>query len=412
MNKFKTDNIEVERLSGCTNRIKNQKGVTIILVALLLVVLIGFVALAVDVGYYMVTRNELQNIADGAALAACSELGEIYRGMTPDAQKNYFLLEKDIEDIREKAVSIGESNQAGGLPEIIIELNDVIIGTWDGNSLTPILVQPDAVRVIARRQEDYANGPISTFFARIMGINTVNVWMDATAALTGQSTSGPGELELPVGISSYFFQDGVFCNDYIVFNPTNDPSSCAGWNSWDISPPNDNLLRQILDESVDSPGTTADETVFEFIGGNLSNPTFDELLLLFMRKGYDTDSLGDQIVDDVGNPIFAECWECDGTVPYLEEGQPAYYPDDKENPTPRNEHRWETSVVVYDRDDCSNPNTAIKIVGYAKISITNVQNAPEKRIEGKVLCNYFSNEPTRGGGGNFGLKGTIPGLVE
>ena len=69
-------------------------------------------------------------------------------------------------------------------------------------------------------------------------------------------------------------------------------------------------------------------------------------------------------------------------------------------------------VVVYDWDDCSNPNTAITIVGYSKISITNVQNAPEKRIEGKILCDYFSNEATRGGGGNFGLKGTIPGLVE
>ena len=32
--------------------------------------LVGFTALAVDVGNVMTTRNELQNIADGAALAA------------------------------------------------------------------------------------------------------------------------------------------------------------------------------------------------------------------------------------------------------------------------------------------------------------------------------------------------------
>jgi hypothetical protein len=44
--------------------------------------------------------------------------------------------------------------------------------------------------------------------------------------------------------------------------------------------------------------------------------------------------------------------------------------------------------------------------------MTNVQNAPAKRIEGKILCDLFSNSSTRGGGGNFGLKGTIPGLVE
>jgi Flp pilus assembly protein TadG len=414
MNEFKNHTIGKIRSFGCANRIKNQKGVTIILVALLMLVLIGFAALAIDVGYYMVTRNELQNIADGAALAACSELGEIYRLMPPDAQRNYTC---DPAPLVAKAVSIGTSNKAGGLQGITIAPADVIIGTWDGNSVTPTLAQPppDAVRVIARRQEGYADGPISTFLAGVLGINTIDVGMDATAALTGQSTSEPGELELPIGISHYFFQDDVFCNEFIVFSPTNDPDSCAGWNSWDISPPNDNLLRQILDESVDSPGTTANDTVFEFIGGNLSNPTFDELLLLFMRKGYDITSTGDPVLppDTDGNPIPGPLLQTvGGTVPYLEEGEQAYYPDDKNNPTPRNEHRWETSVVVYDWDDCSNPNTAITIVGYSKISITNVQNAPEKRIEGKILCDFFSNEATRGGGGNFGLKGTIPGLVE
>ncbi len=187
----------------------------------------------------------------------------------------------------DKALSIGTSNKAGGIQGITIAAEDVIIGDWDGisHTFTPGLDQPDAVRVIARRQEGYADGPISTFLARVLGIDTLDVRMDATAALTGQSTTEPGELELPIGISHYFFQDGeVFCNDFIVFNPTNDPDSCAGWNSYDISPPNDNLLRQILDGSVTSPGTTANDTAFNFIGGNLSNPTFDELLLLFMEK--------------------------------------------------------------------------------------------------------------------------------
>jgi hypothetical protein len=413
MNKFKIHKIGKIHSFGCANRIKDQKGVIIILVALLLVVLIGFAALAIDVGYYMVTRNELQNIADGAALAACSELGEIYRNMPLEDQSNYVC---DPTLLVAKAVSIGSNNKAGGLQGITIAEEDVIIGTWDSisHTFTQGPDQPDAVRVIARRQEGYADGPISTFLARVLGIDTVNVRMDATAALTGQSTTEPGELELPIGISSYFFQDGVFCNDFIVFNPTNDPDSCAGWNSYDISPPNDNLLRQILDGSVTSPGTTANDTAFNFIGGNLSNPTFDELLLLFMEKGYDITEGGEPVLTgDDGDPIAGPLLQTvGGTVPYLVEGEQAYYPDDRQNPTPRNLHRWETSVVVYDWDDCSNPNTTIVIAGYSKISITNVQNAPEKRIEGKVLCDFFSDETTRGGGGEYGIKGTIPGLVE
>ena len=47
----------------------NQRGVTAILVALLLVVLVGFTALAIDIGHLVLARNELQNAADAGALA-------------------------------------------------------------------------------------------------------------------------------------------------------------------------------------------------------------------------------------------------------------------------------------------------------------------------------------------------------
>ncbi len=392
----------------------NQKGVTLILVAVLMVVLFGFVALAIDVGYTMVAVNELQNIADGAALAACGELGAIYQDMASDAQMNYVVGGGDQSAIIAKAVDVGQNNRAGGLQGIDIRPADVLIGKWDGNDFIETNNQPDAVRVIARR-DGSANNPIGTFFARVIGVNTMAVSRDAIAALTGQSTTEPGELELPVGISSYFFQDGNFCNDFVVFSPANDPNSCAGWNSYDLSPPNDNLLRQILNEDVLSPETSAGETEFNFIGGNLSNPTFDALLLLFMRKGYDIDANGNPVLlDDDGYPVPGHLGDgFEGTVPMTyEDGTRAYYPDSNQNPTPRNMHVWETSVVVYGWDTCANPNTTIPIVGYSKIIITDVEDAPEKRIVGQVLCDVFSNEPTRGGGGSFGLKGTIPGLVQ
>ena len=403
-------------------KLKDQKGVALVLVAVMILVLLGFVALAIDVGYLMVTRNELQNIADGAALAACGELGAIYQSMPPADQPSYICGGDELAAITDKAIDVGQNNRAGGVEGILIQEVDVIIGTWDPDRNPKFLAgydQPDAVRVIARRDEN-ANNPITTFFAGLLGIDSLDVSKDAIAALTGQSTTEPGELELPIGISSYFFQDGNFCNDFIVFNPTNDPDSCAGWNSYDISPPNDNLLRQILNSDVLSPGTEAGVTEFNFIGGNLSNPTFDALLLLFMRKGYDTQGDGitpaQTYTDADGNvwPVTGPLRDGEtGTVPLYEDGERAYYPDSNQNPTPRNLHRWETTVAVYGWDSCANPNTSITIVGYAKIAMTNVQNAPDKRIEGEILCDLFSNSPTRGGGGgNFGIKGTIPGLVE
>ena len=71
------------------SKVIDQKGVVAPMVAVFLTVLIGFTALAIDIGYYMVTRNELQNIADGAALAACGELGAIYQNMSPEDQSEY-----------------------------------------------------------------------------------------------------------------------------------------------------------------------------------------------------------------------------------------------------------------------------------------------------------------------------------
>jgi hypothetical protein len=404
-------------LAFCS-RVTDQRGIVAPLVAGLLIFLIGFTALAIDVGYYMVTRNELQNIADAAALAACGELGEIYRNLLPKDQLTLVFVDKP-QALIDKAQDIGQKNKAGELSGIVIRPEDIIIGTWDGQTrtLTETLSAPDAVKVIARRDNtsQNSNSPITTFFARVFDINEINVEMDATAALTGQSTTEPGEIELPVGISSYFFQDGNYCNDYIVFNPTNDPDSCAGWHSYDLSPPNDNLLRQILNSEIVSPHTVAGDSVFEFIGGNLSNPTFDALLWLFGRRGYDTKGADTEIpaeFDAEGNPVTGPLNDnYPGTVPFLnEDGTRAYYPDDAD--TPRNYHRWETTVPVYDWIDCSNPNTAITIVGFTRVVITDVLGAPEKKIVGKVLCDQYSNFSTRGGGGNYGLKGTIPGLVE
>ena len=385
-------------------RTKDQSGATAIVVAIVIPILIGITALAVDIGYVMATRNELQNVADAAALAATRQLGAIYQGMSYAEQQNYIC---DPLTIRPIARDVAGKNQAARMG-ITLNDADIIIGDWDSNALTfdPTLAQPDAVRVIARRDGD-ANGPIATFFARILGIDTVDVTATATAALTGQGTAEPGELELPVGISRWFFDEDA-CNHHIKFYPTNDPDSCAGWNTFTTSPSNDSGIRDILEGSDTSPRTIAGDTVFEFTGGTLSTPTFDALLTLFQHNGFDVDSNGDAITDTNGDPLVY-AGNHPAAVPLEDaDGNRLLYPDG----TPRNEHRWDTTVAVYDWDDCSNPNTGILIVGFARVALTDIQNAPNKTLIGLVLCDYTDSGDSRGGGGEYGTKGSIPGLVE
>ncbi len=71
---------------------------------------------------------------------------------------------------------------------------------------------------------------------------------------------------------------------------------------------------------------------------------------------------------------------------------------------------WETAVPIYDRDDCSNPNQSEKVLGFTSVIITDV-NQSTQQIDGVVVCNRVSPEDRRGGGGEYGTKGSIPGLV-
>jgi Flp pilus assembly protein TadG len=401
-------------------RLKEEKGVTALLTAILIVMLLGFAALAIDIGHGMVTKNELQNIADAAALAATRQLGTIYQGMTYEEQLAYVVGSGDETQIKNAAINVASQNRAGGMNNIVIRAEDILIGTWSPWAETNS--QPNAVRVTARR-DSLENGQITTFFARIFGITGRDVSAMATAAMTGQSTADPGELELPVGISRYFF-DTKTCGDHVAFSPSNSPESCAGWTSWNYNS-NDATLRKILAENPQfpSPDTLAYQSLFNFTGGRLSQPTFDALLTLFQIKGYDININGDPILDANGNPVtnagaagvplcqnnsLTDCSvPCDAAHTTR-----LYYP----NGTERNLHEWPTSVPVYENGDgtadCSNPNQEKLIVGFARLKMDDVCNAPDKIIRGIVECSYVEPTDNRGGGGNFGVLGPIPGLVE
>jgi len=336
------------------------------MVVFAMILLLGMASLAVDTGYMFMAKNELQNIADAAALAATRQLGVIYEGMTYEEMQGWVLSNpKQLIDV---AIDVASKNKAAGM-NITINEADVRIGQWDAKThlLTPGLTQPDAVKVTVRRDGN-ANGPVTTFFARILGVNAADVSVDATAALTAQSTAGEGDIELPVGISRKWFEKDEFCNQPIKFYPTGTLDGCAGWHTFTNWPASSAELKTILtqmeSDTFDSPPTTAGETDFVFVGGNIA-ALFD-----YMQALYDAKK----------DPITG---------------------------------RWETLVVVYDSDDCSNPTGNITVAGFATAIITGVNGPsddPPHTIFADVKCENV--EFGRGSGGDYGTKGSIAGLVE
>ena len=76
-----------------------------------------------------------------------------------------------------------------------------------------------------------------------------------------------------------------------------------------------------------------------------------------------------------------------------------------------NPNTWTTAVAVFDDSQvgCS-PNGMVTIVGFATIVITSVVGPPANTIYGAVQCDIVDSG--RGSGGNYGTKGSIPGLVQ
>ena len=445
--------------------IKDHRGATAVIVAIMIAVLMGFVAFGVDVGSVVAAKNELQNVADSAALAGAGLLGQIYLNMNLTQQQayncnSYNLWADSYSTDRESIIARAQDvvgpetgkNKAGGS---IIEIDsvDVLINKWDGTPITGNnFNQPDAVKVTVRR-DNIANGPITTFFAGLLGINTVNVRADATAALTGPSVMGPGEMNLPIGLSIWQFFDlancdmgtknsGV-CSEEITFSPTTE--SCAGWHNF-FDPINANAEEEKLlgfiegnecgddcdgpeyptgepengDDWLDqkfeiaenkqpspaeTPTTTAGSSMYFFQGGTISS-LFNGGWLMW------EDADGDRVTPLMDNSTVPPRQMVDGQAK-----NPAPFPalfdyyrfrdGDGDNTV------WTAVAPVYeDGCPCDNPNTELTILGFATVKVRMPNPPPDSTVTATVYCDFKVIEG-RGGGGNFGnLKGSIPNLVE
>jgi Flp pilus assembly protein TadG len=364
--------------------LSDQHGAVAIIVAVSAVVLVSFAALVIDIGYGLVVKNQLHNVADSAVLAGTRQLGRIYcPELDPanpcipyDQQQSYMLTAADRAAIVAEVLDAAQKNTAGGV-SISINDGDIRIGDWDipTRTFTPTATRPTAVEVTARR-DGSANGPISTFLGNIMGVSSISVRAtsirngqpeEPTAALTGVGYVGEGELDIPVALSQSRFTggEGAFCGDLIRFSPPTDPDACGGWTTFtDPSNVNDPSIRNILtglnDGSYQSPEVAVGDQVY-VKNGVLSTPTFNALLNLYNAKK-----------------------DADGV--------------------------WKTFVPVYNSNTCNpNPSDTLRVIGFATVLITSVEGPPLKQITGTILCDVV--EPARGGGAEFGTLGSIPGLV-
>lgn len=343
----------------------------IILMALAIVGLIGAGSLAIDIGSALVTKAELQNVADASSLAATRELAMIYKdkdGKNTDF-RSYQLSSTERKQVEDKALAFAAANKAGGI-SIGLGADDIEICeiTDDGSLDCEAPVEgPRVVRVTGRR-DDTQNGQVQTALARVLGINQIAIDATSAAALTAVGTLKAGKGEFPVGLDEDWF-DSHSCgqpNEKVVMYPTS-PGSCAGWHTFNTKPASASRLKKIIEDIGDgtfqSPETVAGETRYEFVGGTI-NPILEALEEVFDAK--------------------------------------------------KSSGEWKVNVPVYESSGCANPNQDRLIVGFAKMAITKVKKMPNGAVEGRVECGIFTDDESAEGNGpnDFGTIVGIPGMIE
>ena len=144
-------------------RAGDERGAVLVHVAVAMLALIGFSALAIDYGAFWVSRRQAQNAADAAALAGALSLAFD----DPD----------DIPRAQAGAAAAGAANQVFGAPPSIVAATDVLLVPCPPGA--PGL--PDTcIRANVYRSAERLNA-LPTFFAQIFDINSQDVRATATA---------------------------------------------------------------------------------------------------------------------------------------------------------------------------------------------------------------------------------------
>lgn len=160
---------------------QGRRAAVLLYVTISLAAVLGFAALAVDVGMLYATRAEIQRTADAAALSAAWEL------LDEERLKGGPYLEHVLEAARDTAVSTAATNTVLRAEPIVDRLEDVELGyladPYDRESEmtsdSPELTNAAALQV---RRDSERGGSIALYFARFLGTGSRNMGAQATAA--------------------------------------------------------------------------------------------------------------------------------------------------------------------------------------------------------------------------------------
>ena len=171
---------KMERRYACRQH-RNRQGAVLVLAAIMLFMMLAFLAFTVDTGYLAASKAEIRRSADSAALAGCWEL---YDGLSHGKT----LSQSEADVAAESALYAGLNQIANTSPGLSNEINSrsVEVGylsSINSNSISTNASLPfHAVRVTVKKNSQQ-NGEIPFFFGRIFGDSGRAIDAAATAVM-------------------------------------------------------------------------------------------------------------------------------------------------------------------------------------------------------------------------------------
>ncbi|HEX5105712.1 MAG TPA: Tad domain-containing protein, partial [Pirellulaceae bacterium] len=211
-----------EKGAGRRNR-PARRGNIIVLSAFLMVIMMCFVALAVDVGYIYVMQAQLQRAVDAAALAGA---GELINGI-PEAEaaaKEYLIRNPVGSDVG----TIDEAVFANAVVEFDTDHSEdyeTKIGNWNPatQAFEETQVMPSGIKV----SMTYPNLPF--FFARVIGYDDFTLYAQSTAQYQ------PRDIVLVLDFSASMNDDSTFDAIGKLSQSTVEQSLQNCWNDLGVS---------------------------------------------------------------------------------------------------------------------------------------------------------------------------------
>ena len=252
------------------------------LVAALMVIIIGFLAFTLDLGYISVVRGQMQSAADAAALASASQLFDrtLLSGGTT----------QDVTNANAEAATFAAANRAGGV-SLTIATTDVKYGyiadPKDPNSPFDTSRTPYNSAEVKVQRTETRNGELGLFFAKIF--NRGSLPLEAKATATYEGNIGGFEINPnKPNVNSKLLPYTIKKEDWYAGCTSGPDAWCRDPKTGAVTPGGDGVKEIILFPTKTTPGNFG---TLDIGGGNNSTSDIARQILYGPNKA-DFEALG------------------------------------------------------------------------------------------------------------------------